>query len=284
MTTQFQQKQTQQKPVQPKQNQQEQTAPKNNISHTLATLFQSKRKFIEAYVNDGLKRKYPGFAEELIANFVQTISADKTKEPYNLKNANSDSMVKAIYFCARKGLSLSQKQVHLSLFKGALTPIIGINGYRELIRRNNRVLKVGVYVVKQKDDFNLTLGTKPHIHHAPNIFEDSSIIGSYAYAELRDGGCLPIFCNKKELDEARNKSKSSWTKTLWEDNPESMSKVLPLRKLGKELGVDVEDEGVNSSDSTNENKSYSDNVVPFVPSANYSAQNMPDYDFEGYPS
>jgi hypothetical protein len=56
-------------------------------------------------------------------------------------------------------------------------------------------------------------------------------------------------------------------------------KVLPLRKLGKELGVDVEDDGVNSSDSTNENKAYSDNVVPFVPSPNYSAQNMPDYDY-----
>lgn len=271
--------QTQQKSAQPKQNQQASNQVNAEKSNPFRSFFANKKKAIEALVNDNLKRKYPDFVDELIVNFAQAIQEDKAEEPYNLKNANSDSMIKAIYFCARKGLSLSQKQVHLSLFKGALTPIVGVNGYRELLRRNNRVLKVGVYVVKQKDEFNLTLGTKPHIHHAPNIFKDSPIIASYAYAELRDGGgYLPIICNKKELDEARNKSKSSWTQTLWEDNPESMSKVLPLRKLGKELGVDGEDDGVNSSDSVNENKSYSNNVVPFVPSSNY------DYNYEGQPS
>jgi phage RecT family recombinase len=215
--------QTQQKQAQPKQDQQTQNPTNTKESNPFRAFFLKQREVVEALVSNNIKRKYPSFVAELIADFARTIFEDKTKEPYNLKNTSSSSMIKAIKYCARKGLSLSQEQVYLGYFKGNLTPMIGLRGYRELIRRNPRILKVGVYVVKQKDEFNLTLGTKPHIHHAPNIFEDSPIIGSYAYAKLRDGGCLPIFCNKKELDEARNKSKSSWTKTLWEDNPESMS-------------------------------------------------------------
>lgn len=67
--------------VQTQQNQQEQTAPKSNISHTLATLFQSKRKFIENFVNDGLKKKYPGFAEECQPPGIMTHPFTKLIDP-----------------------------------------------------------------------------------------------------------------------------------------------------------------------------------------------------------
>ena len=106
--------------------------------------------------------------------------------------------------------------------------------------------------------FSIQYGANPDLQHTPNLEEDSPIIGSYATARLRDGGLVIIYCNRAQLDKSRNESKSPFSKNLWTNHEEEMSKVLPLRKLGKELGVDVEDDGMTSSDHSLETKSYSD--------------------------
>jgi recombinational DNA repair protein RecT len=252
-------------------------------SDALKKLLLSKEDQVSNLLNAALRKTEPGFAEKLIGAFYLTVMRDE-----KLRASSSHSMVKALYFCAEKALLPISGKIWLVPFKGECTPVIGVQGYRELLRRNPQVIKVTTDIVTQveKDngDFRVTSGTTPHIHHVPNIFEKSPVIATYATAEIR-GTAEKVFriCSIREINEAKKCNPGSENpKSVWNKSPNEMMRLVPLRKLAKELMVEKESDFLEEDNAPQ----YSDNVVPFVPSANYNPQSAPDYDYdyEGYPS
>lgn len=263
MTTQTQVIQTQQNtPVQSNNN-----PVKAVASDPLKKMLLSKEDQVSNLLNAVLRRTEPGFAEKLIGAFYLTVMRDD-----KLRASSSHSMVKALYFCAEKALLPIGGKIWLIPFKGECTPIIGVQGYRELLRRNSQVIRVGGDIVKKNDEFSYSSGTNPHIHHVPNIFEESAIIGAYAYAEIKGSDhCAIRFCTKQDIDKAKSESKSADREnSIWKKHTDEMTRLVPLRKLAKELMVEKESDFLEE-DATIQ---YSDNVVPFTPS-------VPELSYEG---
>lgn len=106
-----------------------------------------------------------------------------------------------------------------------------------------------------------------------------------AYYQFLEEEKVFRICSIREINEAKKCNPGSENpKSVWNKSPNEMMRLVPLRKLAKELMVEKESDFLEEDNAPQ----YSDNVVPFVPSLNYSAQSVPDYDYnhdyEGYPS
>lgn len=226
----------------------------------LRTMLLSKQNQVSNVLSAVLKKTDPGFAEMLISTFYLTIMRDN-----KLRNTSSTSMVRALYFCAEKALLPISGKIWLIPFKGECTPIIGVQGYRELIRRNPRVIRLEANIVREKDSFTYISGTNPRIDHVPDISEPCEIIGAYAYAEIKGSAhCTIRFCNKDDIEKSRAESKSAKNEgSIWQKYPEEMTRLIPLRKLAKELIVEKEithpEEVYIDYNNDNDLTQYSDN-------------------------
>ncbi len=156
-----------------------------------------------------------------------------------LKSCTRMSLLNSLLFCAEKGLSPTNGKIVLVPYGAECQATIGVPGIRELIRRNPDVKRVGGDVVRAKDDFKLVSGLEPTIHHVPHTGEDSEIIGSYAFAELISGGYIIRYCSHQDIMTSKAASKGSASPhSPWNKFFSEMARIVPLRKLAKELIVD----------------------------------------------
>ncbi len=156
-----------------------------------------------------------------------------------LRSCSQTSLLNALLFCAEKKLAPVNGKIVLVPYGDKCEALVGVPGIRELIRRNPDVKRVGGDVVRRKDDFKLVSGMNPTIHHIPNVEEDSDIMGAYAYAELSEGSYLIRYCNQQEIEASKTASKgSSSPHSPWNKFFPEMARLVPLRKLAKELITD----------------------------------------------
>lgn len=217
-------------------------------SSTLEKILFGKEIQVKALLESVMRKADPIFMENLIRAFHITIMKNN-----KLRQTSKESIIRALYFCAEKALLPTGGKMWLIPYKGQCNAQIGVQGYRELIRRNSQVIMVGVDLVREKDEFSYSSGTNPRIHHIPNYREDSPVIGVYAYAEMKGTDkCVIRYCNQKDINRSKIESKSLENKdSPWVKHPDEMIRLIPLRKIGKELGVDED----NSIQTTTDSKS-----------------------------
>lgn len=206
-------------------------------ANTLEKILFGKEIQVKALLESVMRRADPIFMENLIRAFHITIMRDD-----KLRQTSKESIVKALYFCAEKALLPTGGKVWLLPYKGQCSAQIGVQGYRELLRRNPQIIRVGGDLVREKDEFNYTSGTNPSIHHIPNHKEDSPVIGAYAYAEMKGTDkCAIRYCTMKDINRSKSESKSlSREDSPWNKHPDEMIRLVPLKKLAKELMIETE--------------------------------------------
>jgi phage RecT family recombinase len=132
---------------------------------------------------------------------------------------------------------------YLVPFGGVCTLIVGYRGFMHLMYQGGAYQQIGAEIVRLKDKFGRTLGTRRELIHEPAAIpkEDGPEHwrGAYAYTVNLTGHYHFHYMEREEIEKARNRSKS-WQKfkkegkaTPWQTDAEEMYKKTPIRRIAK---------------------------------------------------
>lgn len=139
-----------------------------------------------------------------------------------LKCANNDpgSLIVALSQAAQLGLMPGTDEYYITPKGGKILGVVGYQGEVELMYRAGAVSSVIVENVYEKDRFEWNPGTMTKPVHVVDWFggDRGKIIGSYAYAIMKDGAVSKVvIVNQERIDRAKKasatagKSFSPWT-------------------------------------------------------------------------
>lgn len=119
--------------------------------------------------------------------------------------------------------------------------IPGYQGLIELARRSGQIVSLYAHVVREKDEFDYTLGVDKTLTHKPSHAENAGeIIGAYAVAKLKDGGIEFEFMSRAQIDRIMRATQSKGASGPWKDHYEEMCRKTVVRRLFKWLPKSVE--------------------------------------------
>ena len=159
-----------------------------------------------------------------------------------LKCCSKLSMINAFYKCCEYGLDPASSIGHAWLipYKGVIDLQIGYRGWLKLLFNSPLVTNVYSYAVYEDDEFSYELGMNPNIRHIPSREpkEQDMLIATYGVVKLKNGESQIRVCFKDEIEESKASSRGSHKPdSPWRNHYEAMALVVPIRKMGKNLGL-----------------------------------------------
>jgi recombination protein RecT len=151
-----------------------------------------KEFFNTPAIKEGLQRALPQAGvsfERLMSTLVSCVH----KNP-GLLLCERGSLFQSIVRAAQMGLEIDSPLGHAYLipFKQQVQLIIGYKGLITLAYRDPHLVSLYAHTVGPADEFNYELGSKPFVHHKPNLtqwtLEPEKLVAVYAVAKLRNGG------------------------------------------------------------------------------------------------
>jgi recombination protein RecT len=171
-----------------------------------------------------------------------------------LKCCSQLSMVNAFYKCCEYGLDPASSLGHAWLvpYKSNIDLQIGYRGWLKLLFNSPLVANVYSYAVYEDDEFSYELGMNPNIKHIPSKEPKDleKLIATYGVVKLKNGEAQIRVCFKDEIEESKAASRGSHKPdSPWRNHYEAMALVVPVRKMGKNLGLPlkIEDFGEASN-------------------------------------
>lgn len=156
-----------------------------------------------------------------------------------LAKCRPETFYTALITAAQLGLEPSgiRGEAYLVPFKGSCTLIPGWRGLIKLALRSKAVAQIYSHVVREGDDFVVTLGTEVAIHHKPSMNgdPDREIIAAYAVAKMTDGSHDVEVMDAGELARLRDFATKNGTSPAWTDWEDQMYRKAPIRRLCKRL-------------------------------------------------
>ena len=190
--------------------------------------------------------------EKLARSFAWEINTND-----KLRICSQLSIINAFYKCCEYGLdpASSLGQAWLIPYKSTIDLQIGYRGWLKLLFNNPQVANVYSYGVYKDDFFEYELGMNPNIKHIPSKEKQhkDNLIATYGVVKLKSGEAQIKVCFRDEINESMESSRGSHKPdSPWVTHFEAMALVVPIRKLGKNLGLPLRvedyDEFVNSED------------------------------------
>ena len=175
--------------------------------------------------------------EKLARSFAWEINTND-----KLKCCSKLSMINAFYKCCEYGLDPASSIGHAWLipYKGTVDLQIGYRGWLKLLFNSPLVANVYSYPVYENDEFSYELGMNPNIKHIPSKEpkELEKLIATYGVVKLKNGEAQIRVCFKDEIEESKAASRGSHKPdSPWRNHYEAMALVVPIRKMGKNLGL-----------------------------------------------
>lgn len=180
--------------------------------------------------------------EKLARSFAWEINTND-----KLKCCSRLSMINAFYKCCEYGLDPASSIGHAWLipYKGVVDLQIGYRGWLKLLFNSPLVANVYSYPVYTDDEFSYELGMNPNIKHIPSKEpkELEELIATYGVVKLKSGEAQIRVCFRDEIEESKASSRSSHKPdSPWNNHYEAMALVVPIRKMGKNLGLPLKTE------------------------------------------
>ncbi|MFB0924383.1 MAG: recombinase RecT [Vicingaceae bacterium] len=160
----------------------------------------------------------------------------------SLKNCTQLSMIQAFYKCCEYGLdpAVSLGQAWMIPYSGKIDFQIGYRGWLKLLFNNPMVSNVYSYAVYKDDIFEYELGMNPNIKHIPTQGKQDKedLIAAYGIVKFNNGESQIRVCWRDEINESMASSRgASRSDSPWKKHFEAMTLVVPIRKMGKNLGL-----------------------------------------------
>jgi recombination protein RecT len=165
-----------------------------------------------------------------------------------LQKLDSQSIINSVKNISLIGLTLNpaMKYAYLVPRNGKCTLDISYIGMIKLLTDAGTVKNISADVVYQKEidngNFDFRKGSDPYLKHKPMVFESDKgeMVGAYAIAYFRDGGCQFEMMGKDEMLKIKNFSESYKNEKTrqyspWENWEPEMWKKTVLRRLYKML-------------------------------------------------
>lgn len=202
---------------------------------------QAHNEFLKAKLPQLTKWVREGIKPEALIRFALL----DLQQSENLRACEPASIFLGLLACATCGLEPGalKQEAFLVPFRdnkaGGIhraTFIPGWRGYVKQARRSREVREIWSNVVRERDEFDLDLGTAPRIHHKPAVANRGDVIGAYAIAKFTGGHFEIEYMDRDDLNAiqrmAESRGKSS---PAWRDWPDQMQRKSPIRRLAKRL-------------------------------------------------
>jgi phage RecT family recombinase len=185
--------------------------------------------------------------EKLARSFAWEINTND-----KLRACSQLSIVNAFYKCCEYGLdpASSLGQAWLISYKSNIDLQIGYRGWLKLLLNNPLVSNVYSYGVYNDDFFEYELGMNPNIKHIPSKEKQhkDNLIATYGVVKLKSSEAQIKVCFRDEINESMECSSGSYkSDSPWVKHFEAMALVVPIRKLGKNLGLPLKIEDFGES-------------------------------------
>jgi len=215
------------------------------MNNAIAPLEQA-RQTIGAYKGE-LLASLPSHLQDKGVGWVTSALSALRKNDFLLKCANQDpaSLIVALSEAAQLGLMPGSDEYYLTPKAGKVLGIVGYQGEVELMYRAGAVSSVIVENVYANDKFSWNPGTMTKPMHEVDWFggDRGKIIGSYAYAIMKDGAVSKVVvADKTRIDRAKaaSASASSGKNSPWTTDEAAMILKTAAHDLAKWVPTSAE--------------------------------------------
>ncbi|WP_233868610.1 recombinase RecT [Paraburkholderia adhaesiva] len=118
-------------------------------------------------------------------------------------------------------------------------PMVG--GLLKLVRQSGELLDVAAYIVRTNDLFEYEVNEHGvHFRHRPDVLHPGAPpLLVYAFARMKEGGVYFESMPWSEIEHFRELTKAHAPDAPWQQWPDEMAKVRPLKRLAKRLPMSV---------------------------------------------
>lgn len=161
-----------------------------------------------------------------------------------LRECDPGTIYLALLACAQTGLEPGalKQEAFLIPFRDNKAKIVRAQfmaGYRGIIKQARRTREVHGFtgnVVRERDVFDLDLGSQPRLVHKPLLTGDrGGVIGAYAIAKLSGGHSEIEWMDGDDLKGIEQAARNRGPSLAWDNWPDQMQRKAPIRRLGKRL-------------------------------------------------
>jgi len=200
-----------------------------------------------------------------VDRFLKVVFSSALRNP-KILDCTKESILNAVMGCATLGLEPILGRAYLIPYNnnkqinGRWQKVLecqfqpGYQGLIDLARRSNTISDVRAYNVYQNDEFDLSFGMTPDIHHRPWYMVPEKagegpgdIFGAYCVWILKDGTKHPEFMHIMDIHKRRDRSqayqndmKYKTTNSPWLQWPEDMNLKTVIKHSSKMVPASIE--------------------------------------------
>ena len=159
-----------------------------------------------------------------------------------LLECDQRSILQCVMLGAELGLEAGGPLGHLYLvpYKNVCTPIIGYQGFVELMHRSGKIASIEAHAVHSNDEYDMKFGAELVLWHKPNLREPpKEMVFAYSVARTVAGGTQAVVMSKFEVDKIRERSRAG-NNGPWVTDYEEMAKKTVVRRIAKMLPKSVQ--------------------------------------------
>lgn len=205
-------------------------------ANTPAALIAKQKSFLDARMGQITKWVREGVRAEALVRF--SLMEMSTNE--KLRACTPDSIYLGLLACAVTGLEPGalKGEAYLVPFAGKAQFIPGWKGLVKQVRRSREVRGLVANVVRERDTFDLDLGTAKSLIHKPKLGRDADrgdVIGAYAIATLANGEPEIEWMDRADLDAIQKVAESRGKSPAWQGWQDQMQRKSVIRRISKRL-------------------------------------------------
>jgi recombination protein RecT len=205
-------------------------------ANTPAAQVARQKAFLDARMGQITKWVREGVRAEALVRF--SLMEMSTNE--KLRACTPDSIYLGLLACAVTGLEPGalKGEAYLVPFAGKATFIPGWKGLVKQVRRSREVRAITANVVRERDTFDLDLGTSKALIHKPKLGRENDrgdVIGAYAIATLASGDNEIEWMDRADLDSIQKVAESRGKSPAWSGWQDQMQRKSVIRRIAKRL-------------------------------------------------
>lgn len=209
-------------------------------------------KQIESLLMQGKKQIMDALPKFINSERFVRVALTEVRNNPQIQKCDPISVCTSIMKAAQLGLDIggTLSQAYLVPFYSKRTGqwlcqmIPGYRGLVLMVRRTGDVSNFFAQCVYKGDDFNVSLGTDPKIHHVPGENSTDEMTHVYAVCVFKDGTSQFDVMTRKKVEAHRDRYSKSAEGDAWKDAFEEMAKKTIVRRLIKMLPISIEEPGM----------------------------------------